>query len=77
MPEAQPQADIGISAGIVDNSGKVVAARLFEHKAPFDPLDPPAAVAAFTRRSAGWRRTSWPGPAGVALTARGPGAQRA
>lgn len=45
--DAEPVAEIGLSARIVDKNGKVVASRLFEDSEKFDKLEPPAAVAAF------------------------------
>ena len=45
--ESVLQAQIGLSARIVDKNGKVVASRLFEGREKFDKLEPPAAVAAF------------------------------
>jgi phospholipid/cholesterol/gamma-HCH transport system substrate-binding protein len=46
--DAGPAAEIGLSARIVDKSGKVIASRLFEEGQKFDKLEPPAAVAAFS-----------------------------
>ena len=45
--DSTPAAEIGLSARIVDKSGKVVASRLFEETVKFDKVEPPAAVAAF------------------------------
>jgi phospholipid/cholesterol/gamma-HCH transport system substrate-binding protein len=45
--DAQPAAEVGLSARIVDREGKVLASRLFEDSQKFDKIDPPAAVAAF------------------------------
>ncbi|WMT71148.1 MlaD family protein [Bradyrhizobium sp. Ash2021] len=45
--DSTPAAEIGLSARIVDKSGKVVASRLFEETEKFDKVEPPAAVAAF------------------------------
>jgi phospholipid/cholesterol/gamma-HCH transport system substrate-binding protein len=45
--DSTPTAEIGLSARIVDKSGKVIAARLFESNQKFDKVEPPAAVAAF------------------------------
>ena len=45
--DAGPVAEVGLSARIVDKTGKVVASRLFEDSEKFDKLEPPAAVAAF------------------------------
>jgi phospholipid/cholesterol/gamma-HCH transport system substrate-binding protein len=45
--DSTPAAEIGLSARIVDKSGKVVASRLFEESEKFDKVEPPAAVAAF------------------------------
>ena len=47
MTDSGPAAEIGLSARIVDKSGKVIASRLFEDSEKFDKLEPPAAVAAF------------------------------
>ena len=43
-----PTAEIGLSARIVDKTGKVVASRLFEDGERFDKIEPPAAAAAFS-----------------------------
>jgi phospholipid/cholesterol/gamma-HCH transport system substrate-binding protein len=45
--DSGPAADIGLSARIVDKSGKVVASRLFEDSQKFDKVEPAAAAAAF------------------------------
>jgi phospholipid/cholesterol/gamma-HCH transport system substrate-binding protein len=45
--ESQPVAEVGLSARIVDKSGKVIASRLFEESAKFDHVEPAEAVAAF------------------------------
>jgi phospholipid/cholesterol/gamma-HCH transport system substrate-binding protein len=45
--DAEPTADIGLSARIVDKNGKVVASRLFEESEKIEKLAPPEAVAAF------------------------------
>ena len=45
--DSEPTAEIGLSARIVDKSGKVIASRLFEASQKFDKVEPPAAVAAF------------------------------
>jgi phospholipid/cholesterol/gamma-HCH transport system substrate-binding protein len=45
--DSQPAVQIGLSARIVDKSGKVVASHLFEQSQTFDKVEPPAAVAAF------------------------------
>jgi len=45
--DSQPAAEIGLSARIVDKTGKVIASRLFEDRESFDKVEPPAAVAAF------------------------------
>ncbi len=45
--DAGPAAEIGLSARIVDKSGKVIASRLFEEGQKFDKLEPQAAVTAF------------------------------
>jgi phospholipid/cholesterol/gamma-HCH transport system substrate-binding protein len=47
--DSEPTAEIGLSARIVDKNGKVVASRLFEDAEKFDKIEPPAAVAAFSR----------------------------
>ena len=46
--DAEPAAEIGLSARIVDKNGKVVASRLFEDSQKFDKIEPAAAVAAFS-----------------------------
>ena len=45
--DAEPTAQIGLSARIVDKNGKVIASRLFEDGERFDKVEPAAAVAAF------------------------------
>src|SRR6266849_1634187 len=45
--DSEPTAEIGLSARIVDKSGKVIASRLFEASQKFDNVEPPAAIAAF------------------------------
>src|SRR6202140_3037232 len=45
--DSEPAAEIGLSARIVDKSGKVIASRLFEGSQKLDKVEPPAAVAAF------------------------------
>ncbi len=45
--DSEPTAEIGLSARIVDKSGKVIASRLFEASQKLDRVEPPAAVAAF------------------------------
>jgi phospholipid/cholesterol/gamma-HCH transport system substrate-binding protein len=45
--DTEPAAEVGLSARIVDKSGKVIASRLFEDSQKFDKVEPPAAVAAF------------------------------
>src|SRR6202048_333861 len=45
--DSEPTAEIGLSARIIDKSGKVIASRLFEDSQKFDKVEPPAAVAAF------------------------------
>jgi phospholipid/cholesterol/gamma-HCH transport system substrate-binding protein len=45
---SQPVAEIALSARIVDKSGKVVAARLFDESEKFDQVAPQEAVAAFS-----------------------------
>lgn len=42
-----PEAQIGLSARIVDKEGKVVASALFEQSERFDKVEPQAAVTAF------------------------------
>jgi phospholipid/cholesterol/gamma-HCH transport system substrate-binding protein len=44
---ADPAAEIGLSARLVDKNGKVIASRLFEDSQKLDRLEPAAAVAAF------------------------------
>jgi phospholipid/cholesterol/gamma-HCH transport system substrate-binding protein len=45
--DSGPQAQIGLSARIVDKDGKVIASRLFEQSDKFEKVEPQAAVAAF------------------------------
>ncbi|WP_213736956.1 MlaD family protein [Bradyrhizobium sp. dw_411] len=45
--DAGPEAQIGLSARIVDKDGKVVASRLFDESEKFDKVEPQTAVAAF------------------------------
>lgn len=45
--DGETRAEIGLTARIVDKSGKVVASRLIEASAKLDKLEPAAAVAAF------------------------------
>jgi phospholipid/cholesterol/gamma-HCH transport system substrate-binding protein len=45
--DSGPEAQIGLSARIVDKDGKVVASRLFEESEKFDKVEPQAAVTAF------------------------------
>ena len=45
--DAEPAAEIGLSARLVDKEGKVTASRLFEESERLDRIEPPAAVAAF------------------------------
>jgi phospholipid/cholesterol/gamma-HCH transport system substrate-binding protein len=45
--DSDPTAEIGLSARIVDRSGKIIASRLFEDSQKLDKVEPPAAVAAF------------------------------
>jgi phospholipid/cholesterol/gamma-HCH transport system substrate-binding protein len=45
--DSAPAAEIGLSARIVDKSGKIVASRLFEDAEKFGKVEPAAAVAAF------------------------------
>jgi phospholipid/cholesterol/gamma-HCH transport system substrate-binding protein len=46
--ESEPEAEIGLSARIVDKNGKVVASRLFEEREKFANVAPAEAVAAFS-----------------------------
>jgi phospholipid/cholesterol/gamma-HCH transport system substrate-binding protein len=46
--ESEPVAEIGLSARIVDKSGKVVASRLFEEREKFATVAPAEAVSAFS-----------------------------
>jgi phospholipid/cholesterol/gamma-HCH transport system substrate-binding protein len=45
--DSGPQAQIGLSARIVDKDGKVIASRLFEENEKFDKIEPQLAVTAF------------------------------
>jgi phospholipid/cholesterol/gamma-HCH transport system substrate-binding protein len=45
--DSGPEAQIGLSARIVDKDGKVVASRLFDESEKFDKVEPQAVVAAF------------------------------
>jgi phospholipid/cholesterol/gamma-HCH transport system substrate-binding protein len=45
--DADPTAEIGLSARLVDKNGKVIASRLFEDSQKLDRLEPAVAVAAF------------------------------
>ncbi|OAF18734.1 ABC-type transport auxiliary lipoprotein family protein [Bradyrhizobium neotropicale] len=45
--EGEPRVEIGMSARIVDKSGKVIASRLVEASEKLDKIEPSAAVAAF------------------------------
>lgn len=45
--EGETRVEIGLSARIVDKSGKVVASRLIEASEKLDKVEPAAAVAAF------------------------------
>jgi phospholipid/cholesterol/gamma-HCH transport system substrate-binding protein len=47
--ETDAEAEIGLSARIVNKDGKVLAARLFAESQRVEPLDPPTAVAAFNQ----------------------------
>ncbi|MBR0712997.1 ABC-type transport auxiliary lipoprotein family protein [Bradyrhizobium liaoningense] len=47
VAEGEPQAEIALSARIVDKSGKVIASRLVEASEKLDKIEPAAAVAAF------------------------------
>jgi phospholipid/cholesterol/gamma-HCH transport system substrate-binding protein len=46
--DAEPTADIALSARILDKDGKVLAARLFEQSQKLDKVEPAAAAAAFS-----------------------------
>jgi phospholipid/cholesterol/gamma-HCH transport system substrate-binding protein len=45
--ESGPQAEMAMSARIVDKDGKIIASRLFEESEKFEKVEPQAAVAAF------------------------------
>jgi phospholipid/cholesterol/gamma-HCH transport system substrate-binding protein len=45
--DSGPQAEIALSARLVDKNGKVIASRLFEDSQKIDQIEPAAAVAAF------------------------------
>jgi phospholipid/cholesterol/gamma-HCH transport system substrate-binding protein len=45
--DTQPEAQISLSARILDKNGKVIASRLFEQSQKFDKLEPQPAVTAF------------------------------
>ena len=45
--EAEPAAEIGLSAKLVDKNGKIIAARLLQASQKLDHIEPQAAVAAF------------------------------
>ena len=45
--DSEPTAEVGLSARIIDKSGKVLASRLFEESQKFDKVEPTAVVAAF------------------------------
>jgi phospholipid/cholesterol/gamma-HCH transport system substrate-binding protein len=45
--DTDPEAQMGLSARIVDKDGKVLASRLFEEHEKFDKVEPQAAVVAF------------------------------
>src|ERR1700676_3739560 len=45
--DSEPAAEVGLSARIVDKTGKVIASRLFEDTQKFEGIQPSAAVAAF------------------------------
>jgi phospholipid/cholesterol/gamma-HCH transport system substrate-binding protein len=47
--EAEPAAEIELSARIVDKNGKIIAARLFDASARLDRIEPQAAVDAFNK----------------------------
>ena len=46
--DTEPTAQIGLSARLVDKSGKVIASRLFEESQKLDRLEPAVVVAAFS-----------------------------
>ena len=46
--DAKPTAEVGLSARIVDKSGKTIAARLFEESEGLDKVEPLQAVEAFS-----------------------------
>jgi phospholipid/cholesterol/gamma-HCH transport system substrate-binding protein len=45
--DSEPTAEVGLSARILDKSGKVIASRLFEGSQKFDKVEPQPAVDAF------------------------------
>jgi phospholipid/cholesterol/gamma-HCH transport system substrate-binding protein len=45
--DSEPVVEIGLSARLLDKSGKVIASRLFEQSQKLDRIEPPAAVDAF------------------------------
>jgi phospholipid/cholesterol/gamma-HCH transport system substrate-binding protein len=45
--DSEPEAQIGLSARIVDKDGKVIASRLFEECEKFDKVEPQTAITAF------------------------------
>jgi len=45
--DSGPEAQIGLSARIVDKEGKVIASRLFEESEKFEKVEPQTAVTAF------------------------------
>ena len=45
--DSGPQAEMALSARIVDKNGKVIASRLFEETEKFEKVEPQAAVTAF------------------------------
>ena len=47
--EAEPAAEIGLSARLLDKNGKIIAARLFDASQKLDRLEPQAAVDAFNK----------------------------
>src|SRR5262249_29536903 len=47
--EAEPVAELGLSARLVDKNGKVIAARLFEASQRLASVEPQAAVDAFNK----------------------------
>jgi phospholipid/cholesterol/gamma-HCH transport system substrate-binding protein len=65
--DSGPEAQIGLSARIVDKDGKVIASRLFEESEKFEKVEPQAAVTAFdaafgriARNMIGWTLQALP-----------------